>query len=483
MRRAVRSSRAPCLLLVVLVFAGFGGPGCASYSTSIREAQVDLRAGRPQSALEVVNDRLEVDSAEAIPEDLKKNRVLLLLERATLLQALNRYALSARDMVAVNQRMEWLDIDGEKSADLAKYLYSASATPYRAPPYERMLLNTLNMVNFLAMGDNQGAKVEARRFRLLEEFFAEDDAALLSELLAVGNYLSGVAFEGARDYDIAIRHYGKAWSYGYRPPELRERIVALTRVTGWKGAGVATTENGLEDIIIEAELRGALLASEYRRQFVDGSVLVVVQSGLAPYKVPERLPIGAALVYLTYYDGRHGLSAAQVAHVRRLQAEGLVKWVNFPVLVESTRQRSVDVFVEGSAVPKHRITNVSEQVRAAWKRIAGALMGAAILRMVARAVAGGATRAGSRVAAKAKDAPAIGALGWLAGVALEGALAAADVPDTRSWTTLPAAIHLARVNVEPGNRRVAVKVGGRVDERTFEVTQGTTTVLNFSRVR
>ena len=133
-----------------------------------RMQEIDLRDGKPESAVTELNDRLDVETAEQIPRNLKKDRVLWVLERATLLQALGEYELSARDMMAVDQRLLWLDLDGEKSADLAKYLYSASATPYRAPTYERMLLNTLNMINFLALGDNQKAKVEARPERIRE---------------------------------------------------------------------------------------------------------------------------------------------------------------------------------------------------------------------------------------------------------------------------------------------------------------------------
>lgn len=477
--------RAP-LLATTLIPIVFALSGCAGYSTSIREAQVDLRAGRPEAALDVVNNRLSLERAEEIPHDLKKSRVLLLLERATLLQALGRYDLAARDMIAVDQRMEWLDIDGVKSVDLGKYIYSGSATPYRAPAYERMLLNTLNMLNFLAMGDMQGAKVEARRFRLLEEFFAEGpqaDGTVLAQLLATGNYLGGVAFESARDYDIAIRFYGRAWAYGFRAPWFRKQLVDLGRVTGWRGRGVATTANGLEDLLIESELKGRMRVAEYRTRWIEGDVVVVVQTGLAPYKVPERLPIGAALAYSHHHHHGHSLSSEQRATANRLAVAGALKWVNFPVLTSSTSPRSVSVSVDDEPTSLAPITDVGAQVRAGWNDIAPALIGAAILRMITRAAVGGATRAGSRAYAESKDAPAIGVLGWLAGVAVEGALAAADTPDTRSWTTLPNQIHITRVRADPGRHRVAVNVNGRSESRTVDTKSTTLTIMNFSRMR
>lgn len=470
-------------LLVVMT-----ATGCATYSRSVRDAQSDLRSGRPESAIEVINEQLDVDSKEAVPKDLKKNRVLLTLERATLLQATGNYDLAARDMMAADQRLEWLNLDGEGSVDLANYLYSASASPYRAPAYERLLLNTINMVNYLAMRDFQGAKVEARRFLLLEDFFVDPERkdVLVPEILAAGNYLGGVAFEGAKDYDQAVRFYARAWTYGYRPAELRTRLVDLGRLTGWRGKAIATPQNGLEEIFIEAGLKGAMIASEYRRLHVDGELVSVVQTGMAPYKVPQRIPIGQALIYVnTHRHHHHHLSSAQVAQVHKLSAAGAVKWVNFPVLVDPrwSSSRSVRFSADDRPRELEHLANVSAQVHAAWTRIAGALMAAAIVRMITRAVAGGATRAGAQIAAEAKDSPAIGVLGWIAGLAVEGAMAAADTPDTRSWTTLPAMIRIARVDLDPGWHRLKVEVDGRTDERTVKIEGRGLQIVNFSRLR
>ena len=460
--------------------------GCITYSGAIRDAQIDLREGRPASALELVNEQLQVDEATDLPAELNKNKTLLLLERGTLLQALGEYELAARDMMIADQRLEWLDIDGSKSADLAKYLYSQSATPYRAPAYERLLLNTLNMVNFMAAGDFEDARVEARRFRIIEQFFLDDAGnPLTPELLASGNYLGGVAFEASREYETSVRYYARAWLYGYRPPELRERLVDLIRVTGWNGAGVATFDNGVEDLVVEAGLKGAMRAAEYRRRHVDSQVLAVVQTGLVPYKVPERIPIAQALVYSHHYHGHHSLTSAQRAQAHQLAVSGALKWVNFPVLSTAglPHGRSATLFVDGKPVDMSHLANVANQVEEAYRSIAGALIGTAILRMMARAIAGGATRVGSQIAAEAHDAPAIGALGWLAGVAVEGALAAADVPDTRSWTTAPGLIQVARLDLEPGIHRLALAVDGRTHEQYVRVQETGLTVVNFSKLR
>lgn len=475
--------------LLILVTLGIALSGCASYTTSLRDAQAAVRSGRVESAMEVVNERLDVDEAAALPDSLRKNRVLLLLERATLLQALGEYELAARDMMIADQRLDWLDLDGAGSVDVAEYLYSGSATPYRAPAYERLLLNTLNMINFMAMRDFEDARVEARRFQIIAQFLIDDGGeSIAPQLLAAGNYLGGVAFEASREYDVAVRYYARAWAYGYRNHAFRTQLVDLVRVTAWSGAGVPYVGDDIDEMLAEAKSRGPMSSRQYRARHVDGQLLVVAQTGLVPYKIPERIPIGAALTWhTTYYHHypRHGLSTSQRAEAHRLVAAGVLKWVNFPVLshVGLPRHRGARLSIDDSAVELALLSDVADQVERAYQSVAGALIGAAISRMIVRAVAGGATRAGSRALAQSRNQPAIGVLGWLAGLAVEGAMTAADVPDTRSWTTAPGQLWIARRKLPPGQHRVAVEVGGRREERAATISPDSLRVVNFSRYR
>ncbi|MEJ7730856.1 MAG: hypothetical protein WKG00_16765 [Polyangiaceae bacterium] len=48
---------------------------------------------------------------------------------------------------------------------------SSPTTPgYKAPAYEKLLLNAVNLKNYLAMGDLGGAKVEARRLAVMQRY-------------------------------------------------------------------------------------------------------------------------------------------------------------------------------------------------------------------------------------------------------------------------------------------------------------------------
>jgi len=178
---------------------------------------------------------------------------------------------------------------------------------------------------------------------------------------------------------------------------------------------------------------------------------VVAQLGLAPYKVATRLPIGAALVIAGTVMYGPGLGASSDARARELAAKGLLKWVNFPRLErDRPRFQRVMVRVNDHAVGTELGENVGELVKRSWDRLKGTVMVAAITRMITRAVAGEATQQA------AKSGGAAGGLALLAGLAVEGALIAADTPDTRSWVTLPSHVVLSRSEVPPGRQQVVV---------------------------
>ena len=68
-----------------------------------------------------------------------------------------------------------------------------------------------------------------------------------------------------------------------------------------------------------------------------------------------------------------------------------------------------------------------------------------------------------------------GLLGTLGALVFEGAAAAHDVPDTRSWSLLPQQLHVARATVAPGRHTVRIRLQGtpsRTVEREVEVDAG-----------
>lgn len=443
------------LLLAVLLLAGCGG--YADTSEAFRSA---LTTGRAAPALELVNEALGVDRADQLPSQPTSDTPLLLLERGTILQALGNWKLSARDLQAADKTLEVLDLSSDTVGDIGKYLFSDDATVYKAPPHEKLLLNTINLLNYLVMGDASGAKIEARRFTINRKWLQDDAEG--RGMLALGSYLSGFAFEVAGEPGPAMRHYGDAQDAG----AFHGVVESARRLAARSGESDQRLKLGE---VVEAPKDDAR----------KGELLVVVQTGMAPYKRSERLPIGAAVVATSHPRRGARLSSKQRNQANTFAAKGILKWVNYPSLtrVAGTKRGVVRVGVDGRALDTRVALDVEDRVIAQHEDIKGTLIAASITRLISRAIAGEATQAAT------KSASGSGIAGLLVGLAVEGALTAADTPDTRSWVTLPAQFHVARARIPAGNHTVDVRYRGRVRTAEVALEPGGWAVVNFSDLR
>jgi hypothetical protein len=436
--------------------------GCGGYASTSEAFRHSLTDGRPQQALERVDQALGVSKPEDLPSKPGSDTPLLLLERGTILQAMQRYDLSARDFQTADANLEVLDYTNDTAGSIGKYLFSDDAKQYKAPPYEKLLLNTLNMVNYLARGDLGGAKVEARRL-LINQKFLRDAEGERRSMLALGSYLAGFAFEMDHDYGEAMRHYGDAYDAGGLPT----LIDAARRVAQKTG----DCDPRLKEAVGDA---GQPAADDDQK----GDLLIVVQTGMAPYRVPERLPIGAAVVAATSPGPGAHLSADEQRQANVFAAKGILKWVNYPRLQRvGSSKRSVEAAVDHEAMAGGEALDIEERVVGYFKDIEGGIIAASIVRLIARAAAGEL----SQTAAKKAGGGGLGSL--LIGLAVEGAMTAADTPDTRSWVTLPARIFVARRRLPAGEHDVEVRLGGAVRSAKVNVPAGGFAVLNFSDLR
>ncbi len=473
----LRAHNSWALVLLILVTLN----GCATYSDNMREARLDLQAGAPDAAATSINKQLEVDQNTDLPGALDGDKGLLLLERGTLLQAAGDAKGSARDLMIADQRLDWLDMSSTAADTMATWLYSGSSANYRAPAYERLILNTLNMINFMLMRDFSGARVEARRFTIMESYFLDEDEALaMTGVLALGNYLAGVAYEAGRDWNGAARYYARAWFFGMRDPAFRSQLIDLMRTTGYKPV---EDDPDLQELHVQAQLMGSLRLAEYRTSHVDGVVVAIVQNGMVPYKEAVRMPIGLALTYAN--NNRRYMSDEEYQQANEAAVSGALKWLNFPMLTWNGLPglSEPELNFDGKQLSPIGSANIGREVEIGWARISGPLIVSALTRMVTRAIAGAASREVARSASNSQGSGAAGAIGILAQLAVEGTMTALDKPDTRSWTTLPAEIRIYRVKSEPGQSVLTAYVRGRPDQRTVKIGSQNLTIVNFSRYR
>jgi len=441
-----RVSRARVLLLGGLAGLALLAAGCATYSGRLDGAHRAAQGGDWEAAESRLNDLLGVASREEVPEEWEASTALVALERGVVLQAREAWRASARDLSAAELELEMIDLKLDSVGRIGRYVYSDSVEEYRAPPIERTALNAVNMLNYLAVGDLAGAAVEARRYQVMRAYLESLEDHPRDRF---GAYLAGFVFERLGEPARALRYYEDALEDG--PLASLDAAVARTAAhTSWRGPAVARV----------LERTGVAEAGA-----APAELLVVLSVGRTPVKVPERIPIGAAI----------GLAGTWITGDVRILERSILKVVVYPSLQPVTsRVTGGAVRVDGRAVETELLTDLAAEVRAEYEKIEPRILGAALSRLIVRAAAAEGARLAAREAAGGKgDGARI--VGILAALGAEAALVGLDEPDTRSWTFLPGKILVARVPIAPGRHRVEVRLagpGGGVREVPVEVAPG-----------
>jgi hypothetical protein len=413
--------------------------GCATYSERLADARVDANRGDYPEAISKVNGLLGVGSIEKHPNSWKGDRPLAALERSILLQATSEFKLSARDLGEAETELELLDLKTDTVGQIGKYVYSDSSQDYEASPTERLALNGLNMANYLALGDLSNAAVEARRYTNMRDYLASIDLAGTGTF---GSYLAGFTFERIGEGDRALRYYEEALEGG-RINSLSAPVARLAQSNPYRGPRL--------NELLAQPTSGATSSSG-----PPSEILTVFALGRVPYKVPKRIPIGAAV----------GLAGTFITGNPAILERSLFKVVVYPELEDSgTRASQATLTIDGNKVPVELVSRLGLDIRKEYELIKPRIIGSALTRMIARAAAA----EGARVAGGQAAGGAGAVLGILAAFAVEGSLVALDKPDTRSWTFLSDWIAIARTRVEPGDHQLEVRVAGIDESRSTRV--------------
>lgn len=425
--------------------------GCASYSDNTKAARTALDAGRAREAADLYNEQLGVENDKELPPDLEGDKVVLVLERSTILQQLENYTLSSRDLEASDKNIEMLDFSRSTMDDVSKFIFTDDAGPYQAPPYEKLMINTVNMLNYLVRGDLNGARIEARRYAVMNQYLSENEGQGKT-LTGPGSYLAGFVFEKSQQPGEALRYYDEALQYA-KFESLADPIRRLAVLEAYR----------------TPRLTEVIKAAPPPADDEMAEVLLVVNYGRVPAKIAQRVPIGLALTIAS-----DSISPADRSRANALAAQGLVTWVNFPTIEPPTKVFGVaHGWVDKRPVALEGVVQVDVESQKAWKQNLGVIVASAITRMIARIVAGEATR---KVAGG-------GVGGLLLSLGTQATMTAADTPDTRSWSTLPARIALSRVRLPAGKHLIELEARGSRKRQEVDLKPGGWAVVNLTILR
>jgi len=452
--------------LLALALAGGALVGCATYTDKTERLRDSVARGDLGGGLTAANKLLKVDAADELPDDMKGDRPLVVLERGSILHALGRFLESAKNLQAAEGELELLDLSNDAGGKIAKYIWSDSATKYKTPPVERLALNALNMINYLAVGDLNGARVEAKRFTTMRNYLRDYDPE--HAYGGFGSYLAGFTMEKLGETDSALLYYDEA---------LEERsLVSLVPTIKRMWRPESFESERFESLLgVELTPRTEVTRPEVNEtEPKGGELLVVVNVGRVPRKKAQRIPIGAAI----------GLAGTYVTGDPAVLERTALKVFIYPELVPAgNTYDSAAVQIDGHEMHTELVSDIAAHVVREYTELKPKIIGAGISRMITRAL----VAEGARAAGSSGNNESSGVIGALAALAVEGAMVAADKPDTRSWTLLPAQVYIARQYLPAGDHEVQATISGPGGEErrvaNVTITEGGFSVVDFTTLR
>ena len=393
--RIVQRANIYVLALLLLVAAG-----CSTYTSKMEESRESFFEGRYDEALSGLGELIE---------GAKGNDLFLYrLERGKVFLAAGRYDSAIVDLQAAEERFS--DIEGTISIPemISTTLLHPGKGEYQPENHEKILISSYLLLAYWMNGDREGAFVE--RNRIIQKIgmylnvLPEEDRERLD--IPFARYLAGLLYEAEGMADDARIEYSRVEAL---QPEAAPAAV-LPRLTEM----VVFADLGRGPVKVSREIRGY-----FQR---DGGFLqgVFMLPGLVD---PFIFNLGAG----------HGFSPDRL---------GVLFTFAFPQLVRQERFiHSCRVVVDGvEAGEAVLLDDIEQTADAAFERQLPKILVKSAVRAYLKTLA--------QTKLKDKAGGAVDVLGKL--------LSAVDRADTRSWQTLPAEVHLYRLETTPGDHEVYI---------------------------
>jgi hypothetical protein len=441
--------------------------GCAPYTARLSDLRPDLAAGKYDAALETL-------------EKQKGSKELLLywLERGLVLHFADRWEESNEAFVAAEQLADELYTHSISEAALS-LVTSDESISYRARPFEMAMVPYYRALNYVYLGQRESALVEARKAsQLLARYVdatlqdlgddTDTDAFERTKNDAFLLYFSGMLYDWdgeLNDAFIAYRNAATAYQANADlmglevPPTL---AADLQRTCGRLGFG--------EEL---AHLRGTLPAvfaaagdsttgnATWRAGY--GEVVLLLEAGYVPQKRQVRIDIpifeGEAYSDVDYWAWQIAAGMGDMHAFISGRKVGYWLTIALPTLdAQPGRVQGAYVIAEpdGVAEASRRAAHVAAEARITFEAEYGKIVLKTIVRGLTKYLA-------TRQAEKTE--------GWL-GVAANIVGSVTERADTRSWLTLPEAVHLVRLTLPAGVHDLEIELrdaaGRSLGSRTVE---------------
>jgi uncharacterized protein len=389
-----------CGVLCALIFL----TGCASYQLETEKVRKSMAESPEEAAARL----------EPLAKEEGKDQLLYMLNYATALQMAGRNSESAKEFIAAERVADQKDYHSV-SRVAGSLLLSEEVVQYKGDDFEKVLINGMNALNYLEMGELDDALVEVRRVNdKLTKLKVDGKKEFNQSPFAF--YLGAMIWEADKKWDDAYISYKQTYEVApnYRP--LREDLIRAA-IKAQRPEELEHWKKAFPEVQIKPEWRD-------RNR---GEIVLVFANGCGPRKYPR-------------FDNHR-----------------------FPQLVAGftpVSAASLSVFPNG-AVDGQPLAMTTTSSIYSVSDVAIKALEADYARLVASRIAGAVTKAVVADQLRQKN-ELLGAVAWLA-------LNVSDRADLRQWSTLPATFQIARASVNPGKYTVRLKAIGSSEEKTEDV--------------
>lgn len=424
-----------------------------------------MRANMMSHNYQAADKYLESQKEKFYGED---NRLLYYMDRGMVLHLGKQYQQSNSFLQKADDAAQELWTDSI-SKNIAAMFTTDNSVPYQGEDFEKVAVNIMAALNYVALGDYGAARVEARQvtnqLALYSQKYEEMEQGSIGAYRddAFARWLSGKmrALEGT------FEGHNEAWIEYRQALKLYEEDYA-------QRYGVGVPLFVIEDTLLTLEYLGGQFREEMemvRSKFPEiqapskdeaqsmGEVVLVHLNGEAPYKIDR------------YWDATAAGELIRVAYPEFV--------ARVPQIVGARMSSSVGVTARtelGEPWTNIAIQNLNDHM--------GRIKAKAIARAVTKYLAAkGMQEAGKQAGGDG------GAALQLVGALFQAGSYLAEEADKRSWITLPAAVNIGRMFVPPGPTTVDVQFvsrnGSVLEKKSFDVNAeaGKTTFLFYRTYR
>ena len=422
-----RWRRAALILLVPWLAAG-----CATFSDSMSPIERDMSAGRYDAALATLEKQSHAS----------RDEVLYQLNKGMLLRMQGDYAAS-NNAFDVAKKLMSVYYATSVSETTSSFIINDATRAYAGEEFEQVLVDVYKALNYLALGTLDDARVEVLQSEVKLREVAERLKSSHYTDDALARYIAGMIYEQEGEWSDALISYRKAYE-AYKkekvyarigiPPFLKRDLLRLTQREG------LTDEN--EKYRKEFGIDQWTSADDLARS---GEVVFILNNGLAPIlreqakSVYDPVSNIAVKIALPYYQSRP-MSVARV-----------------------------EISAGGASAASAVVEDIDTIARDSLDAKMPAIVARAVARQVVKVLAARKAQQAAAHSSNNRDNAALA--GLIVGLAMNIANVATERADTRSWTTLPREVQIARLPLAPGQYDVQAKLydasGGLIATRTF----------------